>query len=134
VKPTIRGRARHTKPVTFAVVRDLALTLPGAEEGTSYGTPAFKVRGKLFARLREDGESLVVRVDFVQRETLMEADPKTFYITEHYRNHPMMLVGLSTVRPDELRELLAQSWRSVAPTRLATALEPTSATRRPARR
>jgi hypothetical protein len=108
--------------MTFADVRRLALALPGAEEGTSYGTPAFKVRGKLFARLREDGESLVVRVDFAQRETLMEADPKTFYITEHYRDHPMMLVGISVVRPDELRELLAQSWRSVAPKTLLAGL------------
>jgi hypothetical protein len=109
--------------MTFADVRRLARELPGAEEGTSYGTPAFKVRGKLFARLREDGESLVVRVDFAQRETLMEADPKTFYITEHYRDHPMMLVGLSVVRPDELRELLAQSWRSVAPKKLVVGFD-----------
>ena len=117
-KPRIQGRSRRTKALTFADVRRIAGQLPGAEEGTSYGTPAFKVRGKLFARLREDGESLVVRVNFAQRETLMAADPRAFYITDHYRDYPMMLVGLSAVRPDELRELLAQSWRSVAPKKL----------------
>ena len=117
-KPRIQGRSRRTKALTFADVRRIAGALPGAEEGTSYGTPAFKVRGKLFARLREDGESLVVRVDFAQRGTLMAADPKAFYITDHYRDYPMMLVGLSAVRPGELRELLAQSWRSVAPKKL----------------
>ena len=59
-----------------------------------------------------------MRVDFAQRETLMAADPKAFYITDPYRDYPTMLVGLSVVRPDELRELLAQSWRSVAPKKL----------------
>jgi hypothetical protein len=121
--PKIRGRPPREKALTFADVRKLALALPGAEEGTSYGMPAFKVRGKLFARLREDGESLVVRLDFAQRETLMAADPKAFYITDHYRDHPMMLVGLSVVRRDELRQLLMQSWGAVAPKKLLAALD-----------
>jgi hypothetical protein len=103
-------------------VRRLALALPDVEEGTSYGTPAFRVRGKLFARLHEDGESLVVRIAFQEREILMDADPKTFHITAHYLSYPMMLVRLATVRPGELRTLLADSWRQVAPARLAAAV------------
>ena len=74
-----------TTPVTFETVRQLALALPHVEEGTSYGTTAFKVKGKLIARLREDGDSLVVRIDLLKREILMNAEPETFYITEHYR-------------------------------------------------
>src|SRR5262245_13971352 len=115
----IRGRARRGRAVTLATVRRLALALPGVEEGTSYGTPAFRVRGKLFARLHESGESLVVRISFEERDILMEAAPKTFHITDHYLNYPMMLVRLATVRPGELRTLLAESWRHVAPPRLA---------------
>ena len=88
------------------------------EEGTSYGTPAFKVRGKLLARLREDGESLVVRIGFLERELHMKADPETFYITDHYLNYPAMLVRLPRVRAVQLRELLEQAWRQVAPKRL----------------
>jgi hypothetical protein len=99
-------------------VRRLALALPDVEEGTSYGTPAFRVRGKLFARLHEDGESLVVRIAFQEREILMDAAPETFHITDHYVNYPMMLVRLAIVRPGELRALLADSWRQVAPARL----------------
>ena len=68
-----RKRSSKTKPVTFETVRQIAQTLPGAEEGTSYGTPAFKVKGKLFARLHQDGESLVVGVDFDERAEMMEA-------------------------------------------------------------
>jgi len=85
-------------PVTFETVRQLALALPGVEEGTSYGTPAWKVKGKLFARQHQDGESLVISVDFDQREMLMAEQPETFYITDHYLNYPWMLVRLAKVR------------------------------------
>ena len=108
-------------PVTYETVRQIALSLPGAEEGTSYGTPACKVNGKLFARLHQDGESLVVGVDFEEREILMRAAPEKFYITDHYLKYPWMLVRLSAVRPDEIRDLLVQSWRRAAPKRLVTA-------------
>ena len=106
--------------MTFDTVRRLAKALPGVEDGLSYGTPALRVRGKLIARLREDGESLVVKIDFEDREVLMQADPQTFYITEHYRNYPAMLVRLSKVDVDALRELLEDAWRRVAPKRLVT--------------
>ena len=111
-----------TKPVTFDTVRQIAQTLPGAEESTSYGTPAFKVKGKLFARLHQDGESLVVGVDLDEREEMMSAEPEKFHITDHYLNYPWMLVRLSRVRPDELRDLLIGSWRRAAPKNLAGAL------------
>jgi hypothetical protein len=118
-----RNRVRQSrhKPVTFETVREIAQTLPGAEEGTSYRTPAFKVKGKLFARLHQDGESLVVGVDLEEREEMMSADPEKFYITDHYLNYPWMLVRLSSVRPDQLRDLLIASWRRAAPGNLLAA-------------
>jgi hypothetical protein len=90
----------------FDDVRKLALTLDHVEESTSYGTPAFKVRGKLVARLREDGETLVVGMDFDQRAELLAADPETYYITDHYVDYPWILVRLPRVHPDALRDLL----------------------------
>src|SRR5205085_9558397 len=110
------------KRVTFDTVRQIAQTLPDAEESTSYGTPAFKVKGKLFARQHQDGESLVIGVDFEEREEMMSAAPDKFYITDHYLNYPWMLVQMSKVRPDELRDLLIGSWRRVAPKDLVDAL------------
>ena len=101
--------------VTFDTVRRLALALPGAEESTSYGTPAFKVKGKLFVRFHQDGESLVLPVDFEDRELPMAGQPDTFYITDHYLNYPYILVRLSTVRADQISDLLRQAWRRVAP-------------------
>lgn len=111
-----------SKPPAFDIVCDIALQLPGAEESTSYGTPAFKVKGKLFARFHQDGESLVVSVDFDEREEMMNADPEKFYITDHYRNYPWILVRLSKVNPDELRDLLLGSWRRAAPKQMVSAL------------
>jgi hypothetical protein len=110
-------------PLTFDDVRKLALALPEVEEGTSYGTPAFKVRGKFLSRLKEDGETLVVKIDFDERDILMAANPETFYITDHYRGYPAMLVRLATVDPDELRELFEAAWRRAAPKRLVAAME-----------
>jgi hypothetical protein len=110
-------------PVTFNEVRKLALALPEVEEGTSYGTPAFKVRKKFLSRLKEDGETLVVRIYFDGRDILVAANPETFYITDHYRGYPAMLVRLATVDPDDLRELLEGAWRLVAPKRLVVAMD-----------
>src|SRR5437588_9108232 len=101
--------------VSFDTVRAIAQTLSGAEESTSYGTPAFKVKGKLFARQHQDGESLVIPMDFDEREEMMSAAPEKFFITDHYLNYPWMLVRMSKVSKDELRDLLIGAWRRVAP-------------------
>ena len=81
----------------------LASQFPGAEAGTSYGTPAFKVDKKLFARLKEDGKTLAVYTQ--EREKWMQQDPAIFFITDHYRNAPMMLIDLATVRKKDLKVL-----------------------------
>lgn len=121
--PRARGARRRPAPVTYETVRQLARALPGVEEGTSYGTPAFRVRGKLLVRLRDDGDSLVVKTDFDEREMLMRADPATFFITEHYRNYPAVLVRLSSVGRDELQALLEEAWRNAAPRRLVASFD-----------
>jgi hypothetical protein len=108
---------RQAGPAVFQIVRKLALALPDVKESTSYGTPAFKVRGKLFARLHQDGESLVVRIDQRERVMRMQADPVTYYITDHYLNYPWILVRLASVSRDDLGELLKEAWQLVAPPR-----------------
>jgi hypothetical protein len=98
-------------PVTFDAVRKIALALDGVEEGTSYGTAALKVRGALFLRLKEDGDSLVVRTDFDQREAMIAEDPGVYYITDHYLKYPWVLVRLSRVHPDAIRDLIRSAHR-----------------------
>jgi hypothetical protein len=103
-------------------VLELAESLPEVQPGYSYGTPALKLRNKLIARLREDGETLVLRADVEERDVLIQAAPEKFFLTPHYQAHPWVLVRLSRVDPDELRELLAEAWRLRAPKRLAARL------------
>jgi hypothetical protein len=105
-------------PVTFAVARRLALALPGVTEGTSYGTPSFKVEGKFFFRIREDGGSLAVRIDFDTRDALLQADPRAFFITDHYLGYPAICIRLANVGRAKLKSVLEESWRFVAPRRL----------------
>jgi hypothetical protein len=97
--------------LTFEAIRKMALALEGVEEGTSYGTPAFKVNGKMMARLREDLAALVVGLPIDDREELIKADPETYFITDHYLNYPWILVRLAKVRPDAMRDLLRGAWR-----------------------
>ena len=103
-------------------VRQLLLALPGVEEAPCYGTPGFRVAKKLIARLWEDGETLVLRVDPYERASLLAAHPNTLFLTDHYRNYPFLLVRLSAIQPDHLQELAEQAWRLVAPKRLLAAL------------
>ena len=109
--------------MTLETVRALALDLPATEERTSFGTPAFFVKNKLFARLREDGELLVLRTGFFERDALIAAAPDIYSTTPHYKAYPSVLVRLATVDPDEFQELLVESWRFVAPKRLLAALD-----------
>lgn len=108
---------------TFDTVREIVPALPGVEEGTSYGTPALRVRRKFLCRLREDGETLVVKVDFDTREVLLQADPAVFFTTPHYDGYPSVLVRLPAIQPENLREVLKTAWRIHAPKKLA-ALKP----------
>src|SRR5271168_741338 len=101
--------------VTFEHVRRAAHAFPGIEDSTSYGTPALKVRGKLLARLHQSGECLVLRADLLDREILLQSDPRVFFITDHYRDYPWILVRFASVDPDALRDLIERAWRLVAP-------------------
>jgi len=101
--------------VTYDVVRRLGLALPNVEEGTSYGTPALKVNGKLFVRLHQDLDKIVVKMPFDRREEMMEADPQTYFITDHYREYPWILVSLARVRADALPDLLNIAYRTASP-------------------
>jgi len=106
---------KRASPVTYETIRSLGLTLPNVQEGTSYGTPALKVKGKLFVRLREDPDELVLAMPFDQRDELMAAEPETYFITDHYREYPYVLVRLSKVHPDALGDLLQTAYQAALP-------------------
>jgi len=120
----------------FDTVRNIGLALPGVEESTAYGQPALKVHGKLLACIpanpsAEPG-SLAVRVDFDDRAELLAADPDIYYVTDHYVGYTAVLVRLSRVNPDVLRDLLGMAYKFV--TRSAAPRSPARKRRKPGQR
>lgn len=98
-----------SRKLTLSAIRRVALSLPGVEEGTSYGTPAWRCRHRLLARLHQDGASIVLKVGDETRDHLLQADPDTFFITDHYRGYPMVLARLDRLRSVDLKKLLIRA-------------------------
>lgn len=101
----------------FEAVRALAHEFPDLQESTMYGAPALKLRNRLVAcvaihRSAEPG-SFVLRTDFEQRAAILADDPGTFYVTDHYVRHPVVLVRMRRLQQDQLRELLATARQCV---------------------
>jgi hypothetical protein len=107
----------------FKDVCELGLLFPGIAVGTAYGTPALRVKGKFLCRLKEDGETLAIRCDIEERDARIAAEPKTYFITEHYRDYPAVLVRLAQMSAPAMRELIEQEWRRSAPKKLVTAYD-----------
>ncbi len=118
----VRNVTGSGRGLSWSALCRLAKKLPGVEEGSSYGTPALRVRKKLLARLKEDGMTVALRVDVLERDLLLESDSKAFLLTDHYRPYPFVLVRLEHVPLDVVEELLEQAWRSEAPKRLIATL------------
>jgi hypothetical protein len=112
-------KRRLTKQDAFEVVRTVGLTLPDVEATTKYdGSPVLKRGGSFMAGVAthpsaEPG-TLVVRADWEERELLLEDAPETYYLTDYYRRYPLVLVRLSRIDRDALRDVLSVSWRLTA--------------------
>jgi hypothetical protein len=102
---------------SFKLVESIGRTLPDVEVTTTWGKPTLKVRGKMFVCIAShksaEPNTLVVMMDFADRDALLQDDPDTYYLKEHYVNYPCVLVRLSRVRPDALRDLVAGAHRFV---------------------
>lgn len=101
----------------LARLQRLTKDLPGIETGTSYGTPALKVAGKLLMRIK-DAETLVLMAALDEKERLIEMAPDIYYETDHYRGWPALLVCAAAIGDDELRLRLLEAWTAKAPAKL----------------
>lgn len=106
--------------LSFDDVRRVGLSLPDVEEGTAWGVRALRARGKVLTcvavhRSAEPG-SIVVMVPFQKRDEMIAADPDVYYLKDHYVAHPCVLVRLSRIREDALRDLLLMAHRYVTST------------------
>jgi hypothetical protein len=102
----------------FKPVEAIGRTLPGVEVTTTWGKPTLKVHGRMFVCIAShksaEPDTLVVMMDFPDRDALIEDDPDTYYLQEHYVGYPCVLVRLSRVRPDALRDLVIGAHRYVS--------------------
>jgi hypothetical protein len=112
--------------------------LPNVEVTTRYdGAPVLKAHGVFMAGLAmhasAEPDTLVVRAEFEEREGLLQDAPDTYYVTDYYRPYPVVLVRLSLLNREVLRELLTGSWRMtvekrrkgcVTPTTMPSAMQP----------
>jgi hypothetical protein len=95
----------------------LTKDLPEVEVSTWYGTPALKVAGKGFVRVKKPG-CLVVLCPLELKEALMEAEPEVYYETAHYGGWPAMLVRMDKIDDARLKDRLECAWREKAPKKL----------------
>ena len=113
---------------SFRRVEAVGRTLPGVEVTTSWGQPALKVRGKMFACIAShkssEPDTLIVRMAMAARDALIADDPETYYLKEHYVGYPCVLVRLSRVRTDALKDLLTGAHRFVAAKQLVRKARP----------
>lgn len=113
-----------TGGLTAAAFKKIALSFPGASEKPSYGKPSIFIEKKFFTRLRKEDESLVIYIGSIdEREMLMEMDPDTYHLTEHYRDYPIVLVRLANINEAALRKMLERRWREIAPKKLQKTFE-----------
>jgi hypothetical protein len=103
---------------SFKTIESIGSTLPDVEATTTWGKPALKVRGKMFVCIAShksaEPNTLVVMMDFADRDALLEDEPGTYYLKDHYVNYPCVLVRLSRVRADALRDLVTGAYRFVS--------------------
>ena len=102
----------------FETVRRIGVTLPNVEPAIRYdGAPILKANGRFMAGLAShpsaEPQTLVVKIGIDDREALLEEAPETYYVTDYYRPHPVVLVRLSRIDREALRDLLSMSWRAV---------------------
>jgi hypothetical protein len=130
-RPSRRGSALAVSPAIargYARYVQVAKRFPGVEESTAYGTPALKVKGKILSRWRTEAEgALALCCDFIDREMLLQAAPEVFFLTDHYRHYPMVLVRLDKVRSAALPDLIERAWRMRASKTLLQRFDTTAA-------
>ena len=99
--------------LTFDDVRTIALELPGVTEGITHGSPSFYI-GKKFMGVRGEGDILIMKSAIVERDLLIQLEPDKYYITDHYVPFDYVLVRMSKVNADEVRDLFHKAWRRLA--------------------
>jgi hypothetical protein len=112
------------KPLTYGDVLKFGLRLPGSEEGQAWGTPVLRVNGTIFTGIpihkSAEPNSVMFRVDFADRDLLIEEQPDVYYTAAHYENYPCVLVRLARLNRDALEDLVRMAYRYSSRPRVKT--------------
>jgi hypothetical protein len=85
----------------------IALAIPGTEEVLWFKKPAVFIHGQFLTKVHDKEDAMTLRVSSMEmRDMMLEAEPRLFYITDHYRNFPFVLARLKTLTPKALKEML----------------------------
>jgi len=104
----------------YEKLRMVASSMPAVYEKLCHGTPAFYIEKKFFVRLKEDGETIALYNN--EREEWIARNGDLFFITDHYKNYPMLLVDLKNVSTEDLKTLIEGSWQIRATKKLKNSL------------
>lgn len=98
-----------------AQFHSIALSFPGSYEKLSHGERCVFVEKRFLTRLRAEDDGVVLYVGSVdERDMLLEADPETYFITDHYKNYPIVLARLRKLDAATLRHRLQAHWNRIA--------------------
>jgi hypothetical protein len=113
----------------------IALSIPGTEEVLWFKKPAVFLHGQFLTKVHDKEDAMTLRVSSMEmRDMMLEAEPKLFYITDHYRNYPFILARLTTLTPRILKDLLAGRAAQLAEKPVKKARKPAKKTKKLTRR
>jgi hypothetical protein len=102
----------------------MAMRLPQTEEKDHFGSPSYRVKGKIFAQLTAEGDSKprgLVKLSSAYQAALTVLDPHAYLPAPHWGRYGWTYVDLAAVDESTYADLLDKSWRSVAPRQLVVA-------------
>jgi hypothetical protein len=106
-------------------VRRIALSLPQTVEKELWNHPTFHVVGRMFVTVPDEGTSFAVRCPKLDRHELIASEPGKFWVPPHEANSSWVRVRLAALDgPEELRDILLDSWRQAAPPHLVDTFPP----------
>jgi hypothetical protein len=96
--------------MTYDDVVRIALSLTETEEGMSWGTPGVKRNKRFMFRLREDGETIAIKLDWDTHDRLLAESPHLYFKTPHYEGHPAFLARFELMSEEDAEALIRASW------------------------